>query len=529
VIARWRKLRHLASRYSAAGRTRLARSLPPAARTRVRSLLARCDLRPAPRAEGWALPLIAASPPPAGGPPARQPLPDLPPAGHPPAGQPLAARPDGPGAATAVRPREPVPPAASRPAGSAPAAAGRAGPRCLIVTSHLDIGGLAAVAAFLARELPGHGLFTALLDVRPGPAGDGQPSNPPGRQLAAGGIEVHQTSPDQAARWIAQWRPDVLSLHGALPPGILTAAGQLAVPCVETLHGMHDLFRADWQAEAARSARLAAIVCVSELVRQQYQAGNASFPADRIVTIPNGICDPPAAPGDRVAARRRLGLTDEYLFVSLARHCLQKNPYGLLRAFTELARHRPEAHLVIAGRIGDSRYFRNLLRLRASLPCASRIHLRDNTPAPGSLLAAADGFVLDSFFEGWSLAPMEALCAGVPVVLSEVGGAREQVADDPARGFLVGNPAGDPRQVDWEQVAAARYRPQPNRDQVAAAMDRLIADRAGYLAGRARLAAESTARFSSATCAARHAAILRAAATGAPLPCPQSLAAGQAS
>ena len=53
---------------------------------------------------------------------------------------------------------------------------------------------------------------------------------------------------------------------------------------------------------------------------------------------------------------------------------------------------------------------------------------------PPHLLAAADGFVLDSFFEGWSLASMEALFAGVPMVLSEVGGAREQIGDDPSVG-----------------------------------------------------------------------------------------------
>ena len=157
-------------------------------------------------------------------------------------------------------------------------------------------------------------------------------------------------------------------------------------------------------------------------------------------------------------------------------------------------------------------------RLRDSLSCRDRIHLRDHVAAPADLLAAADGFVLDSFFEGWSLAPMEALCAGVPVVLSDVGGAREQVGGDPARGYLVTNPLGDPLSVDWESLAAARCRAQANQEEFAAAMERLVAGREDYLHDRDRLAAESAARFSAGACLARHAAVLRAVAVGTDLP-----------
>jgi glycosyltransferase involved in cell wall biosynthesis len=281
---------------------------------------------------------------------------------------------------------------------------------------------------------------------------------------------------------------------------------------------MHTHFWADWQAVAARDAKLSAIVSVSELIRQQYLAGNPHFPSGRLVTIPNGVDDERRLTGDRVAVRGRLGLTDEYVFVSLARHCQQKNSYGLLTAFGELARQYPEAHLVIAGKPDQPRYYRQMLRLRDDLPCSDRIHLRDHAAAPAELLAAADGFVLDSFFEGWSLASMEALFAGVPVVLSEVGGAREQIGDDPDRGYLVANPLGDPLAVDWAAVGAARYQPQINRDELVTAMRHLIADQERYLGNRERLAAESAARFSADACLAQHAAVLTAVASGADLP-----------
>ena len=398
-----------------------------------------------------------------------------------------------------------------------------AGPRlpavkCLIVTSMMNTGGLPEVASLLARRLTEFGMRTAVLDVRASPSRDGQPSGHLGRMLQSCGVEVHETDESGVAGWVAHWRPAVISAHGALPGCVLAAARDQGVPYVDTLHGMHDLFGADWRAEAERAAQVSAIVSVSELVRLQYLAGNRGYPAARVVTIPNGVDEERRSAGDRAAARGRLGLGQEYLFVSLARHCLQKNTCGLLAAFGELARQCPEAHLVVAGQPGDARYTRRVLRLRDSLPCRDRIHVRDHVAHPGRLLAAADGFVLDSFFEGWPLAPMEALFAGLPVVLSDVGGAREQVGGNPARGFLVANPLGDPLRVDWESMRTARYRAQANRDDLVAAMRRLVDGRQGYLANRAQLAAESAARFNGTACVARHAAVLHAAASGADLP-----------
>jgi glycosyltransferase involved in cell wall biosynthesis len=281
---------------------------------------------------------------------------------------------------------------------------------------------------------------------------------------------------------------------------------------------MHTHFSVDWAAEAARASKISAIVSVSELVRKQYLAGNSHFDANRIVTIPNGVDEERRVRGDRAAVRARLGLTGEYVFVSLARHTLQKNSYALIAAFAELARKHPNAHLVIAGFPSSTRYYRRMLRLRDESHCRGRIHLRNHASAPATLLAAADGFVLDSFFEGWSLASMEALFAGLPVVLSEVGGAREQIGKAPDRGYLVANPLGDPLAVNWESLAVAKFRPQTNRASLVAAMDNLVVRREYYLDNRDHLAEESAVRFSADTCLAKHAAVLTAVASGISLP-----------
>jgi glycosyltransferase involved in cell wall biosynthesis len=403
-----------------------------------------------------------------------------------------------------------------------PVVAGGDGPppmRCLLVTCALDVGGLAEVVAFLARRLPAHRLQTAVLHASPDPSAADESTGRLGRMLRSIGIEVHEADERGAAGWIERWRPDVISAHHP-PDWVLGVAQRLGVPYVDNLHGMHDLFGKGARAEVVRSKKLSAVIAVSGLVRQRYLADNRGFPPGRIVVIPNAIDDERRPRGDRTAARELLGLTHEYVFVSLARLCAQKNCYGLLTAFAELARHRPEAHLVLAGgrQPHELRYYREVLRLRDSLRCRDRIHLRDHLASPFGLVAAADGFVLDSFFEGWSLASMEALFAGLPVVLSDVGGAREQVGDDPARGYVVANPLGDPLNVDWESIRSARYRPQVNRDEFVTAMEHLVANRQDYLRDRERLAAGSAARFDADVCLARQAAALRAVATGSDLP-----------
>ena len=91
--------------------------------------------------------------------------------------------------------------------------------------------------------------------------------------------------------------------------------------------------------------------------------------------------------------------------------------------------------------------------------CHARVKFDLCGPCPdvSTVLAAADAFVLNSFFEGWSLASMEAIFTGLPVVLSEVGGAREQVGENGERGIVVENPLGDPGVTDWRSVTRARF------------------------------------------------------------------------
>jgi phosphatidyl-myo-inositol dimannoside synthase len=106
----------------------------------------------------------------------------------------------------------------------------------------------------------------------------------------------------------------------------------------------------------------------------------------------------------------------------------RKGQHYLLRAFARLHRDHPDAVLVLAG-TGD--HEPALKRLADELTIAHRVTFlgyveRERMPA---VYADADLFVLPSMSEGMSMALLEAMAAGLPVVVTATGGSEELVTD----------------------------------------------------------------------------------------------------
>ena len=168
-------------------------------------------------------------------------------------------------------------------------------------------------------------------------------------------------------------------------------------PLVATVHGLP----AGDYAKAARVLRLAdLVVACSETER----AALASAGVDSVV-IDNGVTALPAP--SRAAARRALGLGDDVpVVVWVARLATPKRPDLLARAWESVP---APAELLVAGS-GP---------LAISGPRITSLGDRSDV---GTLLAAADAYVLASDSEGMPMAVLEAMAAGVPVVATDVGG-----------------------------------------------------------------------------------------------------------
>ncbi|RMG02704.1 MAG: glycosyltransferase family 1 protein [Planctomycetota bacterium] len=122
--------------------------------------------------------------------------------------------------------------------------------------------------------------------------------------------------------------------------------------------------------------------------------------------------------------RRDWGIpTEAKLWIHVGAGRPPKNHGRLLQIFREVAERDGAAHLVLVGDLGPIE--RELHSQAASLGIDDRVVFagcRDDVP---TCLAAADGMIFPSLWEGMPGAVLEAAAAGIPVVASDLPGIRE--------------------------------------------------------------------------------------------------------
>jgi len=234
-------------------------------------------------------------------------------------------------------------------------------------------------------------------------------------------------------REIASFAPDIVSTHSS-KAGIL---GRLACvggpPCLFTAHGwaftegVPARQRRVYREVERRLAPLAArIVCVSEYDRRIGIA--AGIQPDRLVTIHNGMPDLSSAAG-----RADPGRDGPPRVVMTARFDRQKDHRTLLRAAARVDG-------VLLDLVGDGPDLRPMQELARELGLADRVRFLGHRDDVAAVLAQAHLFALISNWEGFPRSTLEAMRAGLPVVVSDVGGSAEAIVEGES-GFLV--PRGD--------------------------------------------------------------------------------------
>jgi glycosyltransferase involved in cell wall biosynthesis len=133
--------------------------------------------------------------------------------------------------------------------------------------------------------------------------------------------------------------------------------------------------------------------------------------------------------------RASLGVRPEAMLVGTVGMCRpEKNQEVLLTMMRRLRVARIDAHLVIAG---DGPLRATLERRAVELEVADRVHFLGAIDDVRAVLASLDVFVLPSIaVESFSNAALEAMSMGRPVILSNIGGAREMIHDG-VEGYVV--------------------------------------------------------------------------------------------
>lgn len=267
-------------------------------------------------------------------------------------------------------------------------------------------------------------------------------------QLLDAGAELHHLpmrrtpwSPGNAAALVRlsvlvrRVDPDVVHGHSSIG-GLLarTAATGRRYPTVYTPNGVTDVAAGRWVER--RLAPLTDRVVAVSASEADAVASAGLAPTARIVTIPNGIDLAPPPPID---LRGQLGLgPDVPLVGSIARLVPQKAPLDLVTAMAAVHRRRPDARFVI---VGDGALAAEVDTAVERLGLSDALHRIPVLEGASGALGDLDVFLLTSRFEGGPYAPLEAMRAGTPVVLTDVVGSRDTV--EPGRTGLLVAP-GDP-------------------------------------------------------------------------------------
>jgi glycosyltransferase-like protein len=174
-------------------------------------------------------------------------------------------------------------------------------------------------------------------------------------------------------------------------------------------------------------------VCVSAAVASELRQGWGL----EATIIPNGVDSErfaAAAASTTTATAARASWQDRFgrYVITVGGIEPRKGSLELLEAYALLQATDPDVQLVIAGgeTLFDYRDYRERWELRAAELAVSPVVLGpvDDEVLP-SLVAAADVFAFPSVKEGFGLAPMEALAAGVPLVVSDLPVLREVFRD----------------------------------------------------------------------------------------------------
>jgi GT2 family glycosyltransferase/glycosyltransferase involved in cell wall biosynthesis len=355
--------------------------------------------------------------------------------------------------------------------------------KCALAVNSLRKGGLEEVVAQLARRLSDHNFDTFIICVDAG----GEVAD----RLQSEGIRVYNAggNPRRMREILQKERPNLVNSHWA---GVefLKVVVELGIPIIENIHNMYVwMDEQGWEVERRRSRYFSHAIAVSQLVKRYYLKHNYAFSADWISVIPNGIDTSSINPIDQAAARRRLELPESnFIFLNLASYDGRKNQLGLMAAFERVAQAFPEARLLFAGDVSNSEYYKRLQAYREKLRSKVKILLYEFQKDSNLLLSAADVFVINSFYEGWSLAATEAVHAGLPLIHSDCGSAVELVGEDQERGMVIPNPAGEPLELNWDSLTKAMWQTsQRNTDYLIRAMSRMIEDRAKWNVRRSEI------------------------------------------
>lgn len=222
------------------------------------------------------------------------------------------------------------------------------------------------------------------------------------------------------------------------------AAKLAGIPAIATVHNTY--VRRKWHRSLLNrwlGRGRGVVIAVSAEARNDVIEHDRLDPG-RVLLLTNGIdlarVDTPLS---REAAKQRLGYAaDDFLIGCVGRLEEQKGHAIIIQALALMLATAPaelgrRLRLLI---VGEGRLRGELERVAAAAGVTDKLRLAGSRSDVAEILRSLDLYVMPSLWEGLSLAMLEAMAAGLPVIISDVGGAAEVLG---AGEFGVRVPPGD--------------------------------------------------------------------------------------
>lgn len=169
------------------------------------------------------------------------------------------------------------------------------------------------------------------------------------------------------------------------------------------------------------------VIVNSKLVRDDLAARYA-IPDERLAVVYNGVdlerFRPEPSPR-REELRRELGASaKEIVFLFLGTGFERKGLERLLRAFVEVAHHESNARLWVVGRDSEQKRYESLSQ---ELGLAQRVRFFGERRDAQRFFAAADLYVLPTWYDSFAFTVLEALACGTPALTTDHAGASELI------------------------------------------------------------------------------------------------------
>lgn len=237
-------------------------------------------------------------------------------------------------------------------------------------------------------------------------------------------LPIKKATINEMRRVVALFNPDIIHAHD-YTTSIICAISRLKVPVISHLHNnspwiksLHPYSFIYWLS----TMKYIKVITVSESILHEYVFG--SFLISKAVVMQNPI-DRNSIISKSIQSNR--DYTGNFNIVFLGRMSEAKNPFRFIKIISNLRKSLPNISVAI---IGDGELLDECKKMVKRLDLQDVITFTGFLENPYSILAKSKVLCMTSKWEGFGLVAVEALCLGVPVVGTSVGGLINLINDN---------------------------------------------------------------------------------------------------